>query len=77
MNETNLENKAYNFVQKVKIFEDPKKTNDNQNWKGSSSHLGVIDLSDKIVDNDIIVREYMSDLSDYKIYIIRDSIRYY
>ncbi|MCU4188479.1 HEPN domain-containing protein [Flavobacterium sp. HXWNR29] len=76
MNETNLENKAYNFVQKVKIFEDPKKTNDNQNWKGSSSHLGVIDLSDKIVDNDIIVREYMSDLSDYKIYIIRDSIRY-
>lgn len=76
MDENNLQNRAYDFVSKVKIFEDQKKTIDNDNWKGSSSHLGVIDLSDKFIESDVIVREYMSDLSDYKIYILKKSNKY-
>lgn len=76
MNENNLQIQAYSFVEKVKVFENKTNKTNFNNWKGSSSHIGVEDWSDKFIDSTAIIKEYMSDLSDYKIYILKNSIKY-
>jgi len=76
MDENNLQLKAFNFVEKIITIENESNKESFESWKGSSSHLDVIDLSDKFVDAPIIVTQYMSDLSDYKIYVMINSIKY-
>ncbi|MGO4821784.1 MULTISPECIES: hypothetical protein [unclassified Flavobacterium] len=76
MNENNLQFRAFNFVEKIIKIEEKGNAENFESWKGSSSHLNVIDLTDKIVDSPVIVTQYMSDLSDYKIYVMINSIKY-
>lgn len=76
MDENNLQLQAYNLVQKIVTIENESNKESYESWKGSSSHLNVIDLSDKYIDSPVIVKQYFSDLSDYKIYVMINNIKY-
>lgn len=78
MNEDQFQNEVFNFI--PQIIERKIERNYNNlteiKLKGSSSEKGVIDFSDKLVDTPIISRQYFSDLSDKKIFIIIKGIEY-
>lgn len=76
MNEDNLKLQLFSFVEKLITIENESNKAEFDNWKGSSSHLGVIDLSDKFVETPIVVTQRFSDLSDLKIYIMINNLKY-
>lgn len=76
MDENNLQLQAYNLVQKIVTIENESNKESYESWKGSSSHLNVMDLSDNYIDSPVIVKQYFSDLSDYKIYVMINNMKY-
>lgn len=76
MDENNLQLKAFDFVEKIISIENESNIQNFESWKGSSSHLGVVDLTEKVVDSPIIITQYMSDFSDYKIYVMINNMKY-
>jgi hypothetical protein len=76
MDENNLQLNALKFVEKIITVENESNKQSYESWQGSSSHLGITDLSDNYVEAPVIVTQYMSDLSDYEIYIMISNIKY-
>ncbi|WP_319592496.1 HEPN domain-containing protein [uncultured Draconibacterium sp.] len=75
MLETEINNKAYQFVGNLKIIEKEKPTQKKQ--KGSIEHLPVTDISDyKITDSPSFSTSYMPRLSDLKLIISLREIEY-
>lgn len=70
MNETDLQLSAFSFVNKiVELNFNDENNNTYKDWSGSSSHLSSVDLSSKVTNSPVIIQQFMTDLSDYKIYI--------
>ena len=78
MNEDQLQNQVFNFIEKIVETKIEKRFKDKNEIKleGSSAEKGIVDLSDKIVNSPIISRQYFSDLSDKKIFVIIKDAEY-
>lgn len=76
MTEKEINIKVFEFVEKLKVFEQAKNVPEKPKLKGSTEHLSVIDLTDRLIEGPIIRTSFMPELSDYKITISIKSIKY-
>jgi len=77
MTETELDNKAFSFVELITILVSEENKDPERISKGSIEEIQVIDLSDKLVkDKPFIQRKYLPEISDFGISISIDDINY-
>lgn len=76
LDENELNNLAFSFVEKIQILEDVEKEQKPQKTKGSVEHLSVIDLTDKLIKSPIIRTLFNPEISDNTISISIESNRY-
>lgn len=77
MTEIDINNKAFGFVEQLTILDKVENQNDSQKSKGSMEELGVVDLSDNLVeDSPFIQKKYLPEVSDYGLSISIDGVNY-
>lgn len=77
MTETEIDNKAFQFVGNLKIIEKEKEESTQKKQKGSIEHLPVTDISEWMVtDTPSFSSYHMPDLSDIKLVISLNEIEY-
>jgi len=76
LNENELNNLAFSFVEKIQILEDDEKKPKLRKTKGSVDHLSVIDMTDKLITSPIIRTQFNPEISDTTISISIESNRY-
>lgn len=77
MTETNINNKAFSFVELITILDNEEKKNHESKNRGSIDEVQVIDWSDKLDGNKpFIQRKFLPEISDFRISISIDGINY-
>jgi len=77
MIETNIDNKAFSFVELITILDNEKNKNQERKSKGSIDEVQVVDWSDKLVeDKPFIQKKFLPEISDFGISISIDGINY-
>jgi hypothetical protein len=77
MTETNIDNKAFSFVELITILDNEKNENHERESRGSIDEVQVVDWSDKLVeDKPFIQKKFLPEISDFGISISIDGINY-
>lgn len=71
-----LEKLAYSFIPKVVIIVGMVRDENETKLQGSSAEKTIIDLSDKLSTSPVIIKQYFTDLSEKKIFILINESKY-